>query len=366
VIDFTSALYLGLRHPSSLLRPWAQMTAGRPAALASPPMARSVAGDLAALTGAERATLARSTLHVFWDLFVILTRDAKAIYLDAGTYPISRWGVERAAVRGVSAQVFEHHNPAALRERLRREVRATIRPLVLADGVCPTCGGSAPIGDYLYAVRQHGGRLVLDDTQALGILGRSPDRDAPYGRGGGGSLRWSGIAGPDVLVVSSLAKGLGAPLAVLSGSVAQIERFEAMSETRVHASPPSFADLHAAERALQVNAVRGDARRSRLAALVRRFRAGLTRLGLASEGSLFPVQSLAPIPGVAAPALHERLLRAGIRAVLHRPPCRPDPTVSFLITAAHTPGAVDRALAELAGIVETGVVSAPLRSELAT
>lgn len=366
MIDFTSALYLGLRHPSASLRPWAQMTAGRPAALASPPMARKVAGDLAALTGTERATLARSTLHAFWDLFVILTRDSKAIYVDAGTYPIARWGVERATARGVRAHVFEHHDPAALRERLRREIRSTVRPLVLTDGVCPTCGGSAPIGDYLDAVRRYGGRLVLDDTQALGILGGSPGEDAPYGRGGGGSLRWSGIGGPDVLLVSSLAKGFGVPVAMIGGSGKEVARFEAESETRVHASPPSFADLHAAERALQVNTARGDARRSRLAALVGRFRAGLTRLGLVSEVSLFPVQSLAPIPRVAAPALYERLLRAGIRAVLHRPPCRPDPTVSFLITAAHTPGAVDRALAELAGIVETGVVSAPLRSELAT
>jgi hypothetical protein len=65
--------------------------------------------------------------------------------------------------------------------------------------------------------------LVIDDTQALGILGHSPGPHAPYGKGGGGSLQWAGIGGPDVLVVSSLAKGFGAPVAVLAGSEATVE-----------------------------------------------------------------------------------------------------------------------------------------------
>jgi 8-amino-7-oxononanoate synthase len=341
------------------------LTAGRPAALASPLIARAIAGDLAALIGTERATLARSTLHAFWDLFVILARDARAIYVDAGTYPIARWGVERAAAKGVRAQVFEHHDPAALRERLRREIRSPVRPLVVADGFCPACGGRAPIGDYLDAMRRYGGRLVLDDTQALGVFGSSPGEDAPYGRGGGGSLRWSGIGGPDVFLVSSLAKAFGVPLAMLGASRKEVTRFEAESETRVHCSPPSFADLHAAERALQLNRARGDALRLRLAALVRRFRDGLAGLGLASGNSLFPVQSLIPASGLDGETLQQRLLRSGVRAVLHRPQCRPDPTVSFLVTAAHTPGAVDRAIAALAAIVATGDVSVPMRLELA-
>ena len=33
VLDFTSALYLGLQHPSRSLRPWRQFTTGAPAAL---------------------------------------------------------------------------------------------------------------------------------------------------------------------------------------------------------------------------------------------------------------------------------------------------------------------------------------------
>jgi len=70
--DFTSALYLGLRHGAGSLRPWARLTTGRPAALADPPGAREVAGALAALAGCGAGSLAPSTLHLFWDLFGVL------------------------------------------------------------------------------------------------------------------------------------------------------------------------------------------------------------------------------------------------------------------------------------------------------
>ena len=69
MLDFTSALYLGLRHPSRSLRAWPALTAGQPAALESPARRFGVARQLAALQGCERATLLPSTLHLFWDLF---------------------------------------------------------------------------------------------------------------------------------------------------------------------------------------------------------------------------------------------------------------------------------------------------------
>ena len=58
MLDFTSALYLGFRHAYDTLRPWAQLTTGRPAALEPPREAESVAQDSGPLLGCERATLA--------------------------------------------------------------------------------------------------------------------------------------------------------------------------------------------------------------------------------------------------------------------------------------------------------------------
>ena len=99
VVDFTSSGYLGLRHASDSLRPWAQLTSGVPAALAETAAARDLAASLAGVIGTEAAVLATSTLHAFWDLFVVRANMAGraggrgiAVYLDAASYPISRWG----------------------------------------------------------------------------------------------------------------------------------------------------------------------------------------------------------------------------------------------------------------------------------
>jgi 8-amino-7-oxononanoate synthase len=341
LLDFTSALYLGLRHPSPSLRPWSGLTTGKPAALESPPGGAIIAGKFAALTGCERATPVASTLHLFWDLFGLLARDQVRIYMDQGTYAIARWGVERAAARGVPVRRFPHHDPATLQNLIEQDRHAGQRPVVVSDGFCPACGGAAPATEYLRCIEAHGGHLVLDDTQALGLLGKQGG--APYGQGGGGSLRWQGIRSPAVIVGSSLAKGFGVPMAMLAGSASLIRRFEARSETRVHCSPPSLASLHAAEHALAINRTDGDRLRQTLAQLVRRFRAGLRAIGLAADGGLFPVQILRPA-GVAADVLYERLLRLGIRTVVIRRCRQIGAQVAFLITALHRSSDIDRAV----------------------
>ena len=352
MLDFSSALYLGLRHPNHLLRPWAQLTTGRPAALESPPGARQVARDLARLQGCEWAALGTSTLHIFWDVFEVLAQEPIGIYLDAGTYPIVQWGVERVAAKGVRMQAFTRHDPAALDTLLRRDSHLGLRPVVVADGLCPATGRPAPLIEYLNRVRARRGYLVIDDTQALGILGHSPGPLAPYGRGGGGTLAWYGLQAPELIVGSSLAKGFGAPLAVLAGSKSIITRFENDSATRMHCSPPSAAVISAAEHALGVNDTWGDRLRLRLAQLVQRFRKRLRQIGLAASGGLFPVQTLRPVAAIDASGLHAILQESGVRTVLHRATNGQHARLSFLITALHTLSDIEQC-AEVLGRVCT-------------
>lgn len=352
MLDFASALYLGLRHASSSLRPWSQLTSGRPAALGISCGQQRVTQALANLIGCERAVLGPSTLHLFWDLFGILAQDRVAIYLDSRAYPIARWGVERAAARGVPVRTFAHHNPEALARFLARDASDRCKPLIVADGFCPGCGRAAPLAGYLEAARKHGGRLIVDDTQALGILGRARGPQQPYGRGGGGSLRWNQVYGPDVIVVSSLAKGFGVPVAVLAGGKAIVERFEAESETRVHCSPPSAGVVSAAEHALWINHTRGDDLRSYLARLVFWFRRRLAVLGMSPAGGLFPVQTLRPLVGFDTRRIHRHLLHSGMRTVLHRPREGLGARISVLITARHKPHDINRAGQLLAEIFD--------------
>jgi len=347
--DFTSSLYLGFRNPSHVIGSWESLTTGAPAALAEPDLNKEVAQTLARLQGCERGVLAPSTLHLFWDLFGILGQQQVAIYMDAGVYPIARWGVERAAARGAPVRAFRHHDASDLRRMLEHRPPGR-RPVIVTDGLCPACGRPAPVGEYLACARACGGLLVIDDTQTIGILGNSPGPASPYGKGGGGVLRWSGVSGPEILVISSLAKGFGVPVAALSGSDGMIRVYEDRSETRVHCSPPSSASVHAAYRALTVNEHAGDDLRTRLAGLISRFRHRLGQQGLWASGGFFPMQTLHPVPGIDAAALHHQLLQKEIRTVLHSRRSGKAPLLSFIITAGHTRLEIDTTTRILAAI----------------
>src|SRR4051794_25149687 len=102
MLDFTSSLYLGLYHSHRQLRPWRRLTTGVPAALAEPAIAGRVARAAAQLMGVDEAVLSRSTLHAFFDVVGVLCDERRPVqfFVDAGTYPIARWALHRAIVRG--------------------------------------------------------------------------------------------------------------------------------------------------------------------------------------------------------------------------------------------------------------------------
>jgi 8-amino-7-oxononanoate synthase len=351
--DFTSALYLGLRHASTSLPGWDALTLGRPAVLAEPCGALEVAAALAQLQGAAAATLLPSTLHLFWDLLRQLARQARsALLLDAGAYPILHWAAEGAAAVGAQVRRFAHHDAAALAPLAERAVRAGLKPVIVCDGFCTGCNRAAPLKAYARIAAASGGTLVIDDTQALGVLGLAPSVACPYGHGGGGSLRWHGLGGAHVVVGASLAKGFGAPLAALSGDASLVARFVQDSPTRLHCSPPSTASIRAARAALVANASSGQRWRERLLRLVLRLRAAVMQAGLDAVGLLpFPVQSFVSrhAPGAAAFAqLLKRLQAGGVRALLTRGCQGLAPRLSFIVTARHRAMQIDRIAALLA------------------
>lgn len=349
--DFTSALYLGLTHSSRSLPGWRQLSLGRPALLEEPPGAEQLAVGLSQLQGTEQAVVLPSTLHLFLDVFEYLAVAGTAIYMDSASYPIARWGAERAALRGVPLVSFGRHNPRDLLRQLTRGAHQGLRPLVVSDGICPANGQLAPLGEYLEMIRHFGGLLLLDDTQALGVLGGDPDKRVPYGFGGGGSLRYLGLTEPDVLphivIGASLAKAFGVPMAVLSGSRGLIQRFKAQSLSRLHCSPPSAAVIQSAQSALALNLRYGDSLRVRLLANVQRLQRGLGDMGLVADGGFFPVQTLQPIAGVTAPGLHQALMQREVKTLLLKPRAESAARVGMVINASHDFTDIDTCLGQL-------------------
>jgi 8-amino-7-oxononanoate synthase len=336
MLDFASALYLGFDHASGSLPSWKRLTLGKPAALEKVPGTLEAQRALAELTGCEKVLLGPSTLHLFCDLFGMLARRNIAIWIDRAAYPIARWATDRAAALGTPVRTFAHHSEAALRRALGSD--RAFRPVIVTDGFCPDLGKHAPLPEYARCAAEGNGLLIVDDTQALGL----------FGRGGGGSLPYFnhyGLRNSAVVVVSSLAKAFGAPVAIIGGSKALVKAFRENSASSVHCSPPSAPTILATLQALNLNRRWGNVLRRRLAERVLHFRRGVPDL-VAADG-LFPVQPLQLPAGSDARVLYRELLGLGVRPVLQQTPNGGDPRISFVITARHRLAEIDRAVESL-------------------
>jgi len=343
--DFSTVLYLGLTHPSAQLRPWRSLTTGLPPDLLTTPGSRRVAHRLAKLTGTETATIGPSTLHLFWDLFGQVSDFPIRVLADSALYAIAAWGIERAAAAGTPVDVFPHQDPAALASLIAKG--GSRPPVVVTDGLCTGCNKVAPLDRYLSLVEETGGWVIVDDSQAMGLLGEDPSPLQPLGFGGGGSMRFLDLRSPRIITVSSLAKAFGVPLAALAGSAATVRSYELQSETRVHSSGPSVVSVRAAENALLLNSGRGDFLRAMLSANIAQFRTGAHAAGVTFEGGRFPVENLTLPRGVGAVETYQRLRDAGVHAVLRKPRCRGEAVISFVIRADHTSDNIDHATKKL-------------------
>jgi 8-amino-7-oxononanoate synthase len=358
VLDFTSAAYLGIKHSSTSLNPWSRIALSKPAAIAEPPGASAAAMTLATLQNCQSSSLATSTLHLLWDIGGLLPATRTQLFIDSGAYAVGRWGAERARARGIITQRFRHFDTASLENALKEKLQPGFVPTVLADGFCPACGRVAPLPEYLCAMTGFGGSLIVDDTQALGILGTRRLYDSgPYGKGGGGSLCWHNVgarARKNVLLVSSLAKAFNVPLAALSGDMGAIRAFEAASRTRVHCSPPAVAAICAMSHALSVNEKTGDRRRLHLSGLVDRFQTRMASIGLNPIGNFFPVQAIAVPEGWTSLGFVAALRRHGIHTVATRSSEMPKTRVSFVLSAAHAQSDVDELVHAVGRLLKSG------------
>jgi 8-amino-7-oxononanoate synthase len=190
---------------------------------------------------------------------------------------------------------------------------------------------------------ERGGRLLVDDTQALGILGP----------GGAGTPTWGAPRGT-VLRLASLSKAFNAPLAVLSGSRSNIEAFRDASFTRVYCGPPSLPAALAASRALALNAILGGHLRTELRTRILTFRRTCAELAVPLAPGLFPVQTVMAGEGrrvtVLAAALAARGMHVFVSRGFHD---RGVPRLRLIVTAAHHPATLREAAALLSDVLRT-------------
>jgi len=340
--DFTSARYLGQTPASFSIPPTLRVTTGKPAALHEPAGHQAVARRVAQRQGLEGGVLCPSSLHAFWDLFGTLPKN-RVVLVNEDTYPIGQWGAARALLKGMPVVTFPAQDGERLSYLLHHYHQRGQTPWLLTDGWWAAGGQPAPLARFYHLLQPYGGTLLVDDTQAFGILGERPDAHLPYGYGGGGSLPFAGFTGPQLVTVTSLSKGLGVPVTVLAGNRAWLAQYKRKSETRVHTSPVSNLHAWAAESALRADETEGDVRRKQLYDNVQRFRQTLSDASVPLAAGSFPVQKLPLRDCSTAFGLYAALKEKGIHSLLLSNPGRPGiPEVALCLRADHTPEEIAR------------------------
>ena len=343
MIDFTASLYLGMQHSSAELEGWSQLTTGKPSALFEPPQSKKLASKIANLQGLEAGYIAPSTLHLYYDLHSFLSQQKVMVFIDEKVYPVSKYGIEKLYLNNIAVHPFRHQDAAHLVQLVNTKIKKRYQPVVITDGWCPQCGRPAPLDLYAEILKPYGGFIIVDDTQAMGIFGKRNSQQG-YGSGGGGILQWLNVSAPNVICISSLAKGFGVPLAAISGSASFIDLFKTKSQVMECSGPPGLVHLAAGLHALQINKYNGDKRRAQLFKNVSMMKMLLNAKGVRLNGGVFPVQSL-NFNGVnKADAVYNNLLKDGIETVLTAGHKKAETAVTFIITSKHTRDEIEHAV----------------------
>ena len=241
-LDFTSSLFLGLHHGSASLPPWASLTTGVPAALHErPPRHGGSRGRGRSRTGAGRASSAAPTLHALMDVMGDAPAPRRHRRDRRGRLPARRLGGLRAARRRRSRAAVPAPPAASRSCRSRSAAVRAHRRLV------PRLQPAGAAAELRRARREAGG--AADRRRLAGLrCARQPD-----GRGRVRRRQRARRAGAGWITTHRAGRRLaGQGLRGAAGRDHRRPRDDrgdspAEGGNRVHSSPPSAADLAAAE-----------------------------------------------------------------------------------------------------------------------
>lgn len=368
LLSFVSTNYLGLAaHPrvrstmAAAAQRWGP-SLSTPRVLGQDALTPRLEAAIAALTGRQSALVFPSTAHVALDVMPILAGREGAFFVDEWAYPISVQGV-RATPGGKTAIHFFRHDDVGALERslaLRGDVKHKV---IVCDGIYVESGMPAQLERLVLAARRHGAVLYVDDAHGIGVLGRTPTPNHPYGKAGSGTPQHLGVDDDRLIHVGTLSKAFGVPVAFVAATKPVIDLLRNRASSLVHSSSPAIPVVAAGLTALNLNAATGDRLRDRLAQRVRRFRNGIKRAGLTpSSAGLFPIQSLHFSTPRAAALAALALRRRGIWALLQlgtreRPGLA---ALRFVITALHKDEDIEEAVGAVVQVCQNSPLGGPL------
>ncbi|MEB6379271.1 8-amino-7-oxononanoate synthase [Leclercia adecarboxylata] len=338
--NFSSNDYLGLSQHPTVIRAWQQgaeqygVGSGGSGHVSGYTTAhQALEAHLADWLGYPRALLFISGFAANQALIAALTGKGDRIIADRLSHASL---LEAASLSPAQLRRFAHNNVVQLASLLDNPCEG--QQLVVTEGIFSMDGDSAPLADIHAAAQRQGSWLLVDDAHGIGVTG-------PEGRGSAAGL---GVK-PELLVVT-FGKGVGVSGAAVLCSDPVADYLLQFARHLIYSTsmPPAQAVALLAAFNL-IRSDEGEARRQRLAAHIRQFRAGVSDLPLEITASQSAIQPLIVGENDRALQLAHTLREQGIWVTAIRPPTVPAGTarLRLTLTAAHEPGDLNALLEAL-------------------
>jgi len=198
--------------------------------------------------------------------------------------------------------LFSHLDAADLAQKIKSNLRPYEIPLVFSDGVFPTTGVVAPLGDYSEVLSRYPNALLcVDDAHAVGVIGKK----------GQGSLEYCNVKGPNRLLAGTFSKAFGGLGGFVPCSEAFARQIDASLRIVEGASPPSTGCAAASAMGMRILREHPEMR-TQLWNNVQHLRKALCDLGVDVGDSPVPIICIDGHPGIDLKRIHRALFRVGI------------------------------------------------------
>ncbi|MCO5082876.1 MAG: glycine C-acetyltransferase [Rhizobiaceae bacterium] len=295
--------------------------------------------------GFEDTILYGSCFDANGGLFETLLGEEDAVISDALNHASIIDGVRLSKAKRFR---YVNNDMAALEEELRRAEGSRFK-LIATDGVFSMDGIIANLGGVCDLAEKYGAMVMVDDSHAVGFVGR-------HGRG---SAEHCGVEGRVDIVTGTLGKALGGA----SGGYTSGKR-EVVDWLRQRSRPYLFSNTlmpAIASASLKVFDLigNGDGLRRRLYDNAARFREKMTQAGFRLAGADHPIIPVMLGDAALAQEMAARMLTRGIYVIGFSFPVVPkgQARIRTQMSAAHSSADVDRAVKAFVAVgKELGVV----------
>jgi len=281
---------------------------------------------LAAFFGAEGAVLAANGYTANLLVAQTLAGRFSHVLIDEKAHGSQ---LDAAHVMDCPVVKFKHRDPDDLARIIQR--LGEIQPVVMTDGLFPGDGAIAPIEAYL-AVLPAGGRLMVDDAHAGGLLGKR----------GRGTPECAGVSSPVMIQTVTLSKAFGAYGGAVLGTRELISEVVARSRMFAGNTPVPLPLVAGALESLAIMRKSGKNLRKRLADNVIYLKAKLRAGGFPVPDFPTPIIPLTPASVAERERLRRKLLARGVFPSFINYPGAPEGGYyRFVISSEHTRGQLD-------------------------